>query len=146
MTVLPQTIAPASPIRWKSNTLVWPGLLIGLAGLPLIASEPLLVQVTQTLIFILFAASLNILVGYGGMVSMGHAALLATGGYTAGLLCKDMHLGMAIAAPIAILAAGAVAAVIGAFAVRLSQSYFIMLTLAFAQLVYVVLWKWREVT
>lgn len=137
---LPRGVGP-------SRTAVGLGLAaLLLALVPLVHSEALLAQATQTLLFVLFVVSLNLLVGYGGMISMGHASLLAAGGYVAAILSRDFGFGMAIAGPLGILAAGALAAAMGIFAVRLTHSYFIMLTLAFAQLVYVVLWKWREVT
>jgi branched-chain amino acid transport system permease protein len=121
-------------------------LLMVLAAAPAFATETLLVQGIQILTFLLFALSLNLLVGAGGMTSMGHAAMLATGGYVAGYLTRHAGLGMAVALPLGVLAAGVLAAVIGVFSIRRENAYFIMVTLAFGQLVYTALWKWTEVT
>jgi len=121
-------------------------LLVVLAVLPLAAPQVVLVQATDILIFALLALSLNLLVGYAGLLSLGHAMFFAVGGYGAGLLVK--HLGWP--APLAFLAApllsAALAALVGFFCVRLSQAYFIMLSLAFGQLIFTVIWKWRGVT
>jgi branched-chain amino acid transport system permease protein len=122
------------------------GAVVVLALLPVAAPEVVVVHMTDFLIFTLFALSLNLLVGYAGMLSMGHAAFFAIGGYTAGLLVK--HLGVAmwpalLAGPVA---AAVAALVIGYFCVRLTHAYFIMLTLAFGQLVFTVIWKWQSAT
>ncbi len=121
-------------------------LIVVLALLPVLTPEVVIVQSTDILIFTLFALSLNLLVGYAGMLSLGHAAFFAIGGYTAGLLVK--HLGVAmlpamIAGPIV---AALAALAIGFFCVRLSYAYFIMLSLAFGQLVFTVIWKWQSAT
>lgn len=122
------------------------GLLVVLALLPVVTSEVVIVQGTDILIFALFALSLNLLVGYAGMLSLGHAAFFAIGGYTAGLLVKHFGIPMLpalMAGPVVALIA---AAVIGYFCVRLTYAYFIMLSLAFGQLVFTVIWKWQSVT
>ncbi len=122
------------------------GLLAFLAVLPVAAAQVVVVHATDILIFVLLALSLNLLVGYAGMLSLGHAAFFALGGYGAGLAVK--HLGFAM--PLALLAGPLLAAlaalVIGFFCVRLSHAYFIMLSLAFGQLIFTVLWKWQSVT
>mgnify|MGYP001585278421 CR=1 FL=1 len=122
------------------------GLLVFLGVLPFAAPQVVVVHATDILIFVLFALSLNLLVGYAGMLSLGHAAFFAIGGYGAGLLVK--HLGFAM--PLALIAGPLLAAlaalVIGFFCVRLSHAYFIMLSLAFGQLVFTVIWKWQSVT
>jgi branched-chain amino acid transport system permease protein len=121
-------------------------LLVVLAVLPAAAPEVVVVQATDILIFVLFALSLNLLVGYAGMLSLGHAAFFAIGGYGAGLLVKSLDWPMAMALAAAPLLAAAAAGVIGFFCVRLSHAYFIMLSLAFGQLVFTVIWKWRSLT
>ena len=123
-----------------------PGLIIVLAVLPLLAPQVVIIYMTDLLIFTLFALSLNLVVGYGGMLSMGHAAFFATGGYTAGLLVTHLGVAMLPALLAGPLVAAAVALVIGFFCVRLTHAYFIMLTLAFGQLVYTVFWKWHSAT
>jgi branched-chain amino acid transport system permease protein len=91
---------------------------------------------TRIVIWSIAAASLNIILGYGGMVSFGHAMFFGVGGYAVGILA---HHGMAsgwIQWPAGIMAAALWAAVIGALSLRTRGLYFIMITLAFAQLVY----------
>jgi len=123
-----------------------PGLIIVLAVLPFLAPQVVIIYMTDLLIFTLFALSLNLVVGYGGMLSMGHAAFFATGGYTAGLLVTHFGVAMLPALLAGPIVAAAVALVIGFFCVRLTHAYFIMLTLAFGQLVYTVFWKWHSAT
>ncbi|RDD60327.1 branched-chain amino acid ABC transporter permease [Ferruginivarius sediminum] len=106
---------------------------------------------THVLIFALAAGSLNLILGFGGMVSFGHAAFLGTGAYVVGILSHHASMGIPIATwpfaiagtesaliawPLAMLAAGALAFVIGLISLRTGGLYFIMITLAFAQMVY----------
>jgi branched-chain amino acid transport system permease protein len=91
---------------------------------------------TRILIYALVAVSLDLIVGYGGMVSFGHAAYFAVGGYTVGVLAQNGVDAALIAWPAAILAAAALAAVVGALSLRTSGIFFIMITLAFAQMVF----------
>jgi branched-chain amino acid transport system permease protein len=122
------------------------GLLAFLALLPRVLPPVVVVQATDVLIFVLFALSLNLLIGYAGMLSLGHAAFFAVGGYSAGLAVKYLGATMPLALIAGPLAAAVAALVVGFFCVRLSHAYFIMLTLAFGQLIYTVIWKWRELT
>ncbi len=123
-----------------------PGLVVVLAVLPFVAPQVVIIYMTDLLIFTLFALSLNLVVGYAGMLSMGHAAFFATGGYTAGLLVTHLGVSMLPALVAGPLVAAVAALVIGFFCVRLTHAYFIMLTLAFGQLVYTVFWKWHSAT
>ncbi len=97
-------------------------------------------------IWALFAMSLNLLVGYTGLVSFGHAAYFGIGAYTTGLLMKKLGVPFLLAFPAAGLAAAIAALVFGFFCVRLTRIYFAMLTLAFAQIVWAICFKWNEVT
>ncbi len=100
----------------------------------------------EATIFVLFAASLHLLVSVGGLVSFGHAAYLGLGAYGAALGVKMLGLSM-IPALIAGSVLGAFgAAVIGWFAVSLTGVYFAMLTLAFAQILWSVAFQWVSVT
>src|SRR5258705_7581170 len=88
--------------------------------------------VTRMMIVALAAASLDLILGYGGMVSFGHAAFFGLGSYGAGILA---HYGVQsgfLAWPAGIVAAALVALVIGALSLRTRGVYFIMITLAFA--------------
>ena len=100
----------------------------------------------DVVIWALFATSLNLLVGYTGLVSFGHAAYFGIGAYTTGILMKKAGLSFLIAFPAAGIVAGVCALVFGFFCVRLTRIYFAMLTLAFAQIVWAICFKWNEVT
>ena len=117
-------------------------LLVLLAVLPLLTQafdqRYLLSVGTRVLIWAIAAVSLNLILGYGGMVSFGHAVFFGTGGYAIGILA---HHGIAsgwIQWPVAIAASALWALLIGALSLRTRGLYFIMITLAFAQLVYYV--------
>jgi branched-chain amino acid transport system permease protein len=117
----------------------------------LIVAPPFLptfhVQVlVEVLAFALFAASLHLLMGTGGMVSFGHAGLFGLGAYGAALLLLRAGAPMPLALLAAPLAAVAGAALSGYFCVRLSSIYFAMLTLAFAQIAYAIVHQWYDVT
>ncbi|MDH3472327.1 MAG: ABC transporter permease [Rhodospirillales bacterium] len=121
-------------------------LLAGLAALPLIGGDYTIALTSEILIFALFAASLQFLMGIGGMVSFGHAAYLGLGAYGAALAVKHLELPMEGALLLAPLAAGLGALAFGWFCVRLSGVYLAMLTLAFAQIAWSVAFQWVEVT
>ncbi len=122
------------------------GLIVLLCVLPVASPEVVVVHATDILIFVLFALSLNLLVGYAGMLSMGHGAFFAIGGYGAGMLVKHFEVGMGLAMIAGPMLSAIAAVVIGFFCVRLSHAYFIMLSLAFGQLVFTVIWKWQSAT
>lgn len=121
-------------------------LCLGLALVPLSGSTYLVYLATQILIFILFATSLNLLVGYGGLISFGHAAFFAIGGYSNAILLTTYGVPVLLALPGAMVVTAILSAIIGFFCVRLTAYYFSMLTLAFGQLVWAVAFKWRAVT
>ena len=90
------------------------------------------------MIFAIAAVSLNLILGYGGMVSFGHAAYLGIGAYAVGILAFDGINSGFIQWPVALAASALFALVIGALSLRTSGVYFIMITLAFAQMLYYV--------
>jgi branched-chain amino acid transport system permease protein len=100
----------------------------------------------EALAFALFAASLHLLMGVGGMVSFGHAAAFGLGAYGAALLMQRAGLPMLLAFAAAPIVAAAGSVVIGFFCVRLTSIYFAMLTLAFAQIAYAIAHQWYDVT
>jgi len=100
----------------------------------------------DVIIWALFATSLNLLVGYTGLVSFGHAAYFGIGAYTTGILMKSVGAPFALALPAAGVFAAICALFFGFFCVRLTRIYFAMLTLAFAQIVWAICFKWNEVT
>ncbi|MFZ2650724.1 MAG: ABC transporter permease, partial [Burkholderiaceae bacterium] len=135
----------ALPRRWK---------LIGLAGLLLLSLVPLLqdaspysvVLMIDLLIAVLFAASLHFVMGPAGMHSFGHAAYFGLGAYGAALLLKAALLPMEAALLLAPLLAAFAALLFGWFCVRLSGVYLAMLTLAFAQIVWSIVFQWDGLT
>lgn len=90
----------------------------------------------RVLILALAASALNLVLGYGGMVSLGHAAFLGAGGYTVVLLAQHGAIAAWIALPAAVAVSAVVALLIGAVSLRTRGVYFIMITLAFAQVLY----------
>jgi ABC-type branched-subunit amino acid transport system permease subunit len=98
------------------------------------------------LIAVLFAASLHFIMGPGGMHSFGHAAYFGLGAYGAALLVKWLALPMGLALVAAPIAALAGALLFGWFAVRLEGVYLAMITLAFAQIVWALVYQWEDVT
>jgi branched-chain amino acid transport system permease protein len=122
--------------------------LIGLLVLPLAAklSPYSVVLGIDVLIAVLFATSLHFIMGPGGMHSFGHAAYFGLGAYGAALTVKLLAAPMSAALPAAMVAALAGALLFGWFAVRLSGVYLAMLTLAFAQIVWSILFQWESVT
>ena len=111
-----------------------------------VGSPALLALATRILIYAIAAASLNFILGYGGMVSFGHAAFFGVGAYTVGILFSHHASGiplwgfipganqLLITLPAAVLLAGIAAAAIGALSLRTGGVQFIMITLAFAQM------------
>jgi branched-chain amino acid transport system permease protein len=121
-------------------------LAIALFALPSLSDQYLLVLLTDMLVFALFAASLHLLMGPGGMASFGHAAYFGIGAYAAGLLFLRPDWPMPAAVLAGALAAAASAALFGWFCVRLSGVYLAMLTLAFAQIAWSVVFQWDALT
>ena len=91
---------------------------------------------SRILIYALAATSLNLILGYGGMISFGHAAFVGAGAYTAGVLLVEGVTSAWIGWPTAMLVSALLALAIGAVSLRTRGVYFIMITLAFAQMVY----------
>ena len=146
-----RTIAePEDPIRPAPPLLKAFGLivLVGLACLPFLAqSYPyILILGIDVLIAVIFATSLHFIAGPGGMHSFGHAAYFGLGAYGAALLVKWLAAPMGVALVAAPLVALAGALLFGWFSVRLSGIYLAMLTLAFAQIVWAVMFQWEGIT
>jgi branched-chain amino acid transport system permease protein len=114
--------------------------------LPFIASRFWLIIATEILAFGLFAQSLNLLTGYGGMISFGHAAYFGLGAYCASLLFLKGGLPMLASFGTAPFLAAFSALLFGFLSMRLSSIYFAMLTLAFAQILYTIAFQWYDFT
>jgi branched-chain amino acid transport system permease protein len=136
---------PIKPARFKARCWVALGLLV-LAAVPVFGSSFSQVLITDIIIFCLFAASLHFILGLGGMVSFGHAAFFGGGAYVAGLLVSYANTPMELALLLSPIGAGMAAFIIGWFCIRLTGVYFAMLTLAFAQLLWSLVFQWGEVT
>jgi branched-chain amino acid transport system permease protein len=91
---------------------------------------------TRIVILAMAAVSLNLILGYGGMMSFGHAAYLGIGGYTVAILAFEGVPSGFVQWPIALAASALFALVVGALSLRTRGVYFIMITLAFAQMAY----------
>jgi branched-chain amino acid transport system permease protein len=112
-------------------------VLLALAVAPVFLGPYPVKLLQEILIWGVFAMSLDLIMGYAGMVSFGHSAFFGVGGYVAALaLSRDAGLTSALVLPA--LAAALAAVVIGFFSIRVSGVYFIMLTLAFSQMFYAV--------
>jgi branched-chain amino acid transport system permease protein len=124
----------------------WLGPLLLAAAVALLALVPVaarvldapfsLTLVGRIMIFAIAALSLDLILGYGGLVSFGHAAYLGVGVYTVGILSAHGVSSAWVQWPAAIAASGLIAAAVGAVSLRTSGVYFIMITLAFAQMLY----------
>ena len=115
-------------------------LLLLLAVLPVYAATTgnafLVTLFTRIVILGMAATSLNLILGYGGMVSFGHAVYLGIGGYAVGILASEGVASGFVQWPLALVISALFALVVGALSLRTRGVYFIMITLAFAQLVY----------
>lgn len=137
-------LRPGTPAFKAGMTLA----LLALAVLPLLSAQLpyAMVLVQDVLVAVLFAVSLHFIMGPGGMASFGHAAYYGLGAYGAGILLKSLSMPMPLALAAAPLAAGAGALLFGWFCVRLSGVYLAMLTLAFSQIVWSIVFQWDAVT
>jgi branched-chain amino acid transport system permease protein len=122
------------------RTVVTVALLAALVMLPLYAKLAgnlfLLTLFTRIVILAMAAVSLNLILGFGGMMSFGHAAYLGIGGYAVGILAFEGVPNGFVQWPVALAASALFALVIGALSLRTRGVYFIMITLAFAQMAY----------
>jgi branched-chain amino acid transport system permease protein len=122
----------------------------GLIALPFLAesvSEYYVYLIAKILVWTLFAMSFNLVLGYGGMMSFGHAAFFGTGAYTCALLLVKTSCPTALAFLAAPVAASIIGVMIGYFSVKIRGTfYFATLTLSFSQLIYILVYKWRSFT
>ncbi len=139
-------MAGKSSNLWRSGW-PWAGLVVvGLTLYPQFASRYYIVLSTEVVILALLATSYNLIFGYGGMVSFGHAAFFGLGAYAMALLTKNYGSPMLVGLLAAPVVAAAFAFVIGWFCMRTIRLYFALLSLAFAQLLYVIVFQWYEFT
>jgi branched-chain amino acid transport system permease protein len=120
--------------------------LLALAVVPWLLARHQLSLLTDLLIFGLFAMSLDLIMGYTGMLSFGHAAYFGLGAYASALVLLEFAQPVPVALVAGMLLAGLVALPVGWLSTRSTGIYFAMLTLAFAQFLYTVAYKWRSLT
>ncbi|HEV2439890.1 MAG TPA: branched-chain amino acid ABC transporter permease [bacterium] len=119
---------------------------LALIAVPAAGSRFAVATVTEILVFAVFAMSLDLLVGYTGLVSLGHAAFFGIAAYAVALLGTAGIAHLAVTLPAGVAAGTAAAAIIGLFALRTTGVYFLMLTLAFAQMAFAVAHQWAALT
>lgn len=130
-----------------SRRILWPffAILIFLVA-PIFFSAHHLTVLTELLIFGMFAMSLDIILGYTGMVSFGHAAFFGVGAYISAFILLHTNLPLPIAILSGALGSAVIAFPIGYLCTRVTGVYFAILTLAFAQMIYTIAFKWYSVT
>ncbi|MEY4340895.1 MAG: hypothetical protein RL541_399 [Pseudomonadota bacterium] len=121
-------------------------VLLFLALLPLVSGEYFVNLGSQILIAVIFASSLNLLVGYAGLTSLGHASYLGLSAYISALLSIKMGLGHSVTAPASLLLTTLIGMVFGWIALRATGLGFLMLTLALSQIVWGLGYRWVSVT
>ena len=128
--------------------VLWGVLVLAvLVAVPLVSSSRVLLDfVIRLAAFGIFATSLNILVGYGGMVSFGHAMFFGAGAYAFALTLQKTGASIPMAMLVAIVFSALVALVVGAICVRLKEIYFSFLTLAFQMLLHSIILTWTSLT
>jgi branched-chain amino acid transport system permease protein len=125
----------------------WLGLIfIGALILPLVVGEFWVHVAIEILILGLFAVSFNMIFGYMGQLSFGHAAYYGVGAYATGMLLVKASVPLPICLAASMIAAGICALIFGYFCVRLTGIYFAILTLAFGQLMYYIIFQWYSFT
>ena len=128
--------------------LFWAGVALALlVAVPFMTSSRIALDfVIRLSAYGLLATSLNILVGYGGMVSFGHAMFFGAGAYGFGLMMQKAGVSIPVAMLTAVAVCAAIGTVVGAICVRLKEIYFSFLTLAFQMLIYSVILSWKSLT
>lgn len=136
--------APGNAAR--GQLLQWIAVFLFFVLVPLGRRSFFITMANEVLIMGLFAMAFNLLYGVTGMLSFGQAAYYGAGGYTVGLLLTKGVLPYSVALPLAPVVGAALALLLGPLCIRLSGVYFTMLTLAFAELVWGVVFKWYGFT
>ncbi|WP_019121882.1 branched-chain amino acid ABC transporter permease [Brevibacillus massiliensis] len=113
---------------------------------PFLSSDYFTGIMAEILIFGIFAASLNLLVGYTGLVSLGHAAFFGVGAYTSSLVAIHLSANLFVSLISGLLVSLVAAGIVGFFCNRVSGFYFLMLTLAFSQMIYALVYRWGSLT
>ena len=143
-------IAPAIATTSRPSTVQRSAVeflvLLALLALPFLLTDYPRALISEIYIFAIFAMSLDLLLGFTGLMSLGHAAFFGLGAYAVAVLGTQFGVNAWLGVAAGIVVAGCGAALIGFFCVRTGGIPFLMLTLAFSQLVFSVALKWRDVT
>ena len=124
----------------------WLALIVVAALLPLVAGEYYVNLASQIVIFAVFAASINLLLGYGGLATLGHAAYLGVAAYLSALLYLKLHWAHWAIAPVALFGTALMGCVFGLVALRATGLGFLMLTLALSQVLWGTAYRWVSMT
>jgi len=137
----------SSGSNFDKTTFILLVLVATLCLVPFFAQKYAVILITEILIFGLLATSLDLCLGYTGLASLGHAAFFGAGAYTVGILvAKAQFTSVFLAVPSALLVSAVVALIVGFFSLRTVGIYFLMITLAFGQMAFAFVHKWKEVT
>jgi len=145
MTVAPAEIGPTR-VRGRLSAVWEYAALAGAIAWPVFASQYSSGLLTEIYIFAIAAMSLDLLMGYGGLVSFGHAAFFGLGAYTTVIGAMKFGLDPWISVVLGVILSAVISFAVGAMCVRMTGVVFFMLTLAFAQLFFSVAMKWRWIT
>ena len=127
--------------------LILTGVIFILLFLPKVLSIYSVTLLTEIYIYSIFAMSLNLLIGYLGYTSLGHATFFAAGGYSLALLIlKGGFHNLFFCMAATLVAAGVFSFILGLIAVRVAGIYFLMITLAIGQVFWATVWSWRSLT
>ncbi|WP_148862823.1 branched-chain amino acid ABC transporter permease [Marinobacter fonticola] len=121
-------------------------VIVALVAVPWVASYFFIFIATEILILGLFAASFNVIFGYTGMLSFGHAAFFGIGSYATALVLIHLEWPFLACLLVSMGVSAVLALIIGFLSVRLNEVYFAMLTLAFGMMVFAIAYQWRSVT
>jgi branched-chain amino acid transport system permease protein len=145
VSIAPAVVTTSKPATMRTRAAGSVALL-ALVVLPFFLTDYPRALVSEIFIFALFAMSLDLLVGFTGLLSLGHAAFFGLGAYSVAVLGAQFDINAWVGLAMGVAIAGCGAALIGFFCVRTGGIPFLMLTLAFSQLVFSVALKWRDVT
>src|SRR3954447_77291 len=134
MTALTDDTLPVTPRAIRDEMIVFVVMALLLASVPFTGVYPFFVM--QALCFALLACAFNLLVGYGGLLSFGHAMVLGTAGYCTAHALKVWGLTSELGILVGVLSACGLGIVTGVVAIRRQGIYFSMITLALSQLLY----------
>jgi branched-chain amino acid transport system permease protein len=131
----------------KNHSLIWILVILALAAFPvIIKAEFFTFLLTEILIMGLFAMSFNLLLGYTGLLSFGHAGFFGLGAYTLTLLITKASFPILLSFFLSLFIPLLFASVIGYFCIQRIKVYFALLSLAFGQIIYTVIFKWYDFT